>query len=138
MKNIKTGFESPIVIIKNIPVKTTTEDISRLLSRYGEVQYVHIPDTTEQPTMTVKATMSSNDEAVRVVSALDSTIAFGKTITVIHASDKSTTLGKGTVHDVTVRIEFPAPQKDGYASYETSEAAEKAIAKAKTLLSTLR
>lgn len=134
MKNIKTGFESPIVIIKNVPVKTKAENISRLLSRYGEVQYVHIPDTAEQQTMTVKATMSTNDEAVRAVSALDDTVAFGKTLSVIHASDKSTTLGKGTVRDVTVRIEFPAPQKDGYASYETSEAADKAIAKAKIML----
>ena len=41
VQNVKTGFESRTVILKNIPSKKTSDDIKRLLSPFGDVSHVN-------------------------------------------------------------------------------------------------
>lgn len=131
VQNVKTGFESRMVILKDIPSKKTSDDIKRLLSPFGDVSHVQLPDVRDQKTMTVKATFATHDEASKAVSALTDTTPFGTSFEIYLASRSSTSLGKGSVHDGDVRLEFPAPCKSVYVGYSSKEDAEKAIAKAK-------
>jgi hypothetical protein len=131
VQNIKTSFESRTIVIRNVPSKITVGEITDTLRPFGEVLEVRLPDAMDQPKMTVKATLSTYDEASQVVARLDNERAFGATLQVQLASQHTTALGKGLVHDGDVRLQFPAPCCTGYAGYATKDAAQRAIIAAK-------
>lgn len=128
MEEVVTGFESKTVILKNIPVKITSAMISKALMPFGEVTNIQLPD--EKPAsgpMTVKVTFSSYQNAASAADILDRSYVFGTNISAKLASQQSTSLGKGTVQDGDIYIEFPAPCKTAYIGYATLGAAMKAI-----------
>ncbi|GJE86431.1 RING finger protein [Phanerochaete sordida] len=129
VQHVKTGFESRVIFIKNVPSNRTKGDIIHALKQFGEAEDVHVPETCDAPSMTVKATFPTYDEATKAVAGLNNRIFFGTTIIAQLASQQSTSLGKGNVHDGDVRLEFAAPYRVAYLGYDTEQTAEEAIAK---------
>lgn len=128
MQYLKTGFESRVVIIKGFPSNKAADDITRLLTPFGDVSQVQLPEVREGPTMLVKATLSTYDEAAKAVAGLDNKSVYGATLRVLLASQHSTSVGKGSVQDSDVCVSFGAPHRVAYLGYTSREAAEQAIA----------
>lgn len=131
VQHVKTGFESRVVLIKGVPSNKTAGDLTHALRRFGEISEVHIPEVCDAPTMTVKATYPTYDEAVKAVAGLNNQSLFGVELHVQLASQHSTSLGKGSVQDGDLRLEFAAPCRIAYLGYTSLDAAEQAIAKIK-------
>lgn len=126
---VKTGFESRGIVIKGIPSKTTVEALTKILTPFGEVAHVYIPQVKGASTVTAKASLSSPEEAAKAVAGLNDTAPFGTTLDVQLAAQNSTSLGKGYLLDGDVRIEFAAPCKAAYIGFPTQAEAEAAMHK---------
>ncbi|KAI0685756.1 hypothetical protein BC835DRAFT_1408725 [Cytidiella melzeri] len=128
VKEVVTGFESRTVILKNIPTRVTAAMISQALSPFGEVTNVHIPEKRfADSNMLVKATFVDHTHAAAASTALDGARLFNTRIGVRLASHQSTSLGKGTVRDGDVFLEFPAPCRDAFVGYSSLDAAMSAV-----------
>ncbi|ESK90301.1 ring finger protein [Moniliophthora roreri MCA 2997] len=131
ISDVQTGFETPWVYLSGLPSTITTDQLNRVLGRYGSVDelkfYHHRP-----PLVSAKARMGSTKEAQEVVGILDgSRLRFGK------AEEGAVISAKLSLHvrdgksaslqDTAVRITFEAPSKRGYAGYPTLERAKAAV-----------
>ncbi|KAI0089503.1 hypothetical protein BDY19DRAFT_107788 [Irpex rosettiformis] len=127
IQEVVTGFESRVLILKNIPSHVTSSMIKKTLDPFGDVVNIHLPENRPaEGGKTVKATFTNHRNAAAAASALDGCTLFKAHITAILASQQSTSLGKGTVRDGDVLLEFPAPHRDAYVGYSTLQGAEHA------------
>ncbi|KAK7033649.1 hypothetical protein VNI00_012649 [Paramarasmius palmivorus] len=140
ISDVTTGFETAWVYLSGLPASITTEQLNRVLSRYGSVQelkfYAHRP-----PLVSAKARFTNNREAQEAVGVLDGTrLQLGEDVIVCAGSGGvsgsvvtarlSLHVGEGhnaSLQDTAVRITFEAPGKRGYAGYPTLERARKAL-----------
>ncbi|KAI0945379.1 hypothetical protein AcW1_001614 [Taiwanofungus camphoratus] len=132
VQRLVTGFESRQVLVKNLPCHVTPADITATLEPFGEVVTVQMTEQTKTngTAVTARVTFTNHDDASRAASALNGGCIFDSTVSVQLASFKSTSLGKGTLHDGDVFLEFASPHKTGFAGYPTEALANKAVANA--------
>lgn len=131
VQEVITGFESRVVILKNIPCRATPPKIKAALVPFGEVVSVQFPESPGTgDSMTVKVTFADHRCASSAASALDGCSLFKVRVEARLASQQSTSLGKGVVRDGDVCLEFPAPCRTAFVGYSTLEGAEYAVQKA--------
>ncbi|KAI4520524.1 hypothetical protein K525DRAFT_279705 [Schizophyllum commune Loenen D] len=121
---IVTGFESPTILIDNVPRDIPLKNLSRTLSTYGRVV-----DIERRPTGTIFVRYAVAADATAASTALDGKDIFGAKAHVRKPVQKGDS-GKLTVNDSTVRVDFELPTKVIYAGYESLVQAEIGIATA--------
>ncbi|PSR76182.1 hypothetical protein PHLCEN_2v8605 [Hermanssonia centrifuga] len=131
IRDLQTGFESRKVFIRNIPANIDLSTVKEILVPFGDIRDIQFLEQGGKVcTKTVRATFGKYTQAAEAVSALNGAHIFEANISVQLASYKSTSLGKGTVHDGDVYLEFPAPCRTGFAGYPTTALAQQAISRA--------
>ncbi|TRM57496.1 hypothetical protein BD626DRAFT_574535 [Schizophyllum amplum] len=121
---IVTGFESPIILVDNLPSSVPLKNLSHLLSTYGLVV-----DINRKARGTIFVCFSRAADATAASAALDGKDIFGTKAHVrmpIHKDDSK----KLTVNDSTVRVDWELPSRVIYAGYDTLVQAEVAVASA--------
>lgn len=74
---MQTGFESRKIFLKEIPSKISEAAIRDILTPFGSVQEIQLPERRhDMPTMFVRAAFSSYTEAIHAVAALDGAHVF--------------------------------------------------------------
>ena len=110
VKDVQTGFETRKIIMKNVPTSIDSTALQDILRPFGDVQEVQLPDPKPKfPSMLVRASFATHTEATSAVNALNGARIDGRDIVVQLATHKSTAVGKGTVVDGDICIEFPTP-----------------------------
>ncbi|KAL1658433.1 hypothetical protein GGF50DRAFT_120871 [Schizophyllum commune] len=121
---IITGFESPTILIDNVPRDIPLKNLSRTLSTYGRVV-----DIERRHTGTIFVRYAVAADATAASTALDGKDIFGAKAHVRKPVQKGDS-GKLTVNDSTVRVDFELPTKIIYAGYDSLVQAEIGIATA--------
>ena len=129
IEKITTGFESLWFVIEDVPVTVDRTAIKRLVTPFGEVQEVRLPEGRQNghsASRVVSVRMANYRQTVRAINGLDGQDLFG------HCNTVRLSLGKslGKLRDSWIRVSWPIPRKAGYAGYSTLEAAQNAVSKA--------
>ena len=126
VQEIITGFESRVVILKNVPGGVTLPQIKAVVSPFGDILDIRRSESHPGNT-TVKVVFVDHRHASEAAKSLDGRYLFGVCLATCLASQQCTALGKGVVHDGDVMLTFPAPCKSAFVGYPTLEAAKNAI-----------
>ncbi|KAL1682513.1 hypothetical protein EV122DRAFT_203473 [Schizophyllum commune] len=121
---IITGFESPTILIDNVPGDVPLKNLSHMLGTYGRVV-----DVARKPKGTIFVRYAHAADATAASAALDGKDIFGAKAHVRKPVQKGDSR-KLTVNDSTVRVDFELPTKVIYAGYENLVQAEIGIATA--------
>lgn len=135
IQELVTGFESRQVLLKGIPRGVTSAEITNALSHLGEIVTVRLPDVHKpqgkhRDGLAVRVTFATYEEAAQAASSLDGAQLFNSPISARLLSFETASVGKGSLTDAAVLLEFPAARRTGFAGYETRELAAQALAKA--------
>ncbi|CCL99795.1 uncharacterized protein FIBRA_01817 [Fibroporia radiculosa] len=132
VKDVVTGFETRQIILKNLPSGVTSSDVTTVLQSFGEVVTVTFPESNHKKDAIkiARVTFAKHDDASNAAYALDGSCLFDSTISAKLVTSASSLVGKGSLEDGTVLLEFPSPHRTGYAGYATMELAEQALARA--------
>ena len=128
IKEIVTGFESPWIVIEDIPSTVDRAIIERLVAPFGEVRDIQDRRSDNPGSKAFNVQMATYREAVRAINGLD-----GKDIPEGRMSVQlslSRHLTKRMLRDNYVCVSWRIPCKAGYAGYATLEAAQSAVSKA--------
>ncbi|KAF9456875.1 hypothetical protein BDZ94DRAFT_1117827, partial [Collybia nuda] len=126
VKEVVTGFETPWVLIGNVPIRVTSEEINRLLDPFGPVLDIRLPSIKVSSLMNVKVRLSTSELATQASTTLNNSKAFGGTITA-RLPISNTSYTNVLFRDTAVRIQWEAPGKVGYGGYSNMEHASKAL-----------
>jgi hypothetical protein len=128
IKEIVTGFESPWIVIEDIPSTADRAAIERLVAPFGEVRDIQDRRCDNPSSMAVNVQMATYREAVQAINGLDGKDAFERRISV--QLSLSRRLTRRMLRDNYVCVTWRIPCKAGYAGYSTLEAAQSAVSKA--------
>jgi hypothetical protein len=132
VQEVTTGFESRWVVFGNVPSNITAADITGILEPFGVVLNVRLIGDGS-PLMTVKAQFSNSAEAMQVTTVLNGAQAFNQTITA-RLVVNNTKNGNAIIKDTSVRIQWEAPRRLGFAGYSSLSDAQAAIFNANKML----
>ncbi|KAL1744275.1 hypothetical protein HDZ31DRAFT_39093 [Schizophyllum fasciatum] len=124
VEEVITAFESPIILIDDLPINIPLKNLKHLLSTYGVVDSLN-----RGPKGTIYARYARAADATTASAALDGKDIFGAKAHVrmpIHEGDTR----KLKVNDSTVCVTFELPTRVIYAGYDSLVQAEIAIASA--------
>ncbi|CAL1709050.1 unnamed protein product [Somion occarium] len=128
VQKVVTGFESRAVILPGLPVDVNVDAIRNALEPFGEVADVQVVARAKDASkVTAKAFYTDHASAAQAAAALDGSNFFGTRLSIQLATHKSTSLGKGTVCDGDIDLEFSAPSRTGFAGYPSLSLAQQAI-----------
>ncbi|KZT10391.1 uncharacterized protein LAESUDRAFT_423546 [Laetiporus sulphureus 93-53] len=131
VQRLVTGFESRQVMFRRIPQGVTSAEVTSVLQPFGETVAVTLYDNVKRDgTIAAKATFAEHEQASQAASALDGSLLFGSNISARLLTFSDTMVGKGSLADGTVYLEFPSAHKTGFVGYASRKLAEEAIAKA--------
>ena len=128
IKEIVTGFESPWIVIEDIPSTADRAAIERLVAPFGEVREIQDRRCDNPSSKAVNVQMATYREAVQAINGLDGKDAFERHISVQLSLSRHLT--KRMLRDNYVCVTWRIPCKAGYAGYSTLEAAQSAVSKA--------
>ncbi|KAK1221074.1 hypothetical protein PQX77_016121 [Marasmius sp. AFHP31] len=127
VESVTTGFETPWIHISGLPTEVTTDELARLLQRYGVVNDVKVCER-KPPIVAAKARFSSHTEAQMANAGLDGSVHWGHILTTrLTLSTGDRRNGDAVISETAVRIRWEAPSKQGYAGYATLDKAQRAI-----------
>jgi hypothetical protein len=124
IRGVLTGFESPWVIIDQLCTSTPIDALRALLETFGPVSAMN-SSLKLTASMTVRAQFVNPDAAMKAAVALNGTDLFGRRATVRLPLNNSKNFG--VWDDTCVRLTWPAPNKIGFAGYQTLKAAQEVI-----------
>jgi hypothetical protein len=126
VKHVRTGFQSCVMILSNLPSGVTLSDVTPLLEPFGVLHKTKLRPTQLGPKQTKRtelvAVYENTKDASRAVSALDGSMHFGRTI-----AARVDTYSGGHLEDTCISLEWPAAQKTVYLGYSTLKSAQKAM-----------
>ncbi|KAJ8095224.1 hypothetical protein PM082_010446 [Marasmius tenuissimus] len=127
VESVTTGFETPWIHISGLPADLATDELTRLLERYGVVNDVKV--CRRRPLIVAaKARFSSHTEAQMANAGLDGSVHWGQILTTrLTLSTGDRRNGDAVISETAVRIRWEAPSKQGYAGYTTLDKAQRAI-----------
>jgi len=131
VQDVTTGFESRWVHIGDLPPRIKESTVRLLLEEFGQLDTLLIPSGTDRKgaKLTIKARYSTAAQATRASVELHGRYFQGKKLTAklpLNTSERRTAV----LDDTTVRINWAAPQRLGYAGYATLDEAKAVIAAA--------
>ncbi|KAL0569785.1 hypothetical protein V5O48_012177 [Marasmius crinis-equi] len=127
VESVTTGFETPWIHISGLSPGITTDELTRLLQRYGKVDGVKV-FARQPPIVEAKARFSSHNEAQMANTGLNDSVHWGQTLTTrLTLSTGDRRYGDAVISETAVRVRWEAPSKQAYAGYTTLARAQKAI-----------
>lgn len=133
--NIVTGFESSYVLVGNLPLNVTEEDIQRIARRYGSLLSTQLSSTEEGLQHKSQRYLSKRTAKIQYADSGQAACAVAGLNGEEHYSSKITAklYFKGTRpvgHFISslVRMELPVPGRIAYAGYMAKADAERVVA----------
>ncbi|KAL1758482.1 hypothetical protein FB107DRAFT_288419 [Schizophyllum commune] len=118
IEEIITGFESPTILIDNLPTTIPLKNLSHVLNTYGRVA-----DMERRARGTIFVRYARAGDATAASAALDGKDIFGTKAHVRTLIQKGDT-NRMRVNDSTVRVDFELPTRVIYAGYDSLVQAE--------------
>ncbi|KAF9475728.1 hypothetical protein BDN70DRAFT_223442 [Pholiota conissans] len=133
VENLRTGFESTIVFVANLPPYTQDATIKRLLATYGEVVDIRRPTVpATQASLSVKVEFAKAEDAYKAFTTLHGARHFGRKLELRMALEA---MPNGSViKDNIVRIDWEYAHRTVYMGYASQTLAEAAVERARTVL----
>lgn len=122
VREVTTGFESRWINLGNVKSGVSSGAISELLSQYGQVDPVHVPETTTKKSLVIRAQFSSPAEAMKAATALHGQEFHGQPLTA-RVAINNFNKGNMVVTDTDVCVTWQTPHLMGYAGYATLKGA---------------
>ncbi|EIN08821.1 hypothetical protein PUNSTDRAFT_68068, partial [Punctularia strigosozonata HHB-11173 SS5] len=127
VKDIRGGYQSCVVVLGNLPMIVTLNDVNQLMEPFGSLHGLRLraTGTGRGRTMDAIAVYDTAVEAAQACLAMHNSMHFGRTI-----SAKMNTKpdhARLRLDDTSISLEWPASQKTAYLGYKTLKAAEKVI-----------
>ncbi|KAI5118605.1 hypothetical protein M0805_004180 [Coniferiporia weirii] len=126
--NVTTGFESRYVLLGNLPVVITEQDVRDIALPFGDILKVDCrrPQSAGKGS-TAKVQYADYSQAAAAIAGLNGSMHFFAKITA-HPDIYRGAHEVGKLSACNVRIDIPAPGIEAYSGYETLKEAEKVIA----------
>ncbi|KAI6150083.1 hypothetical protein EDD17DRAFT_1193430 [Pisolithus thermaeus] len=122
VREVITGFESRWIHLGNVRSGVSSDAISKLLSQYGQLDPLHVPETTTRKSLVIRAQFSSPAEAMKAATALHGQEFYGQPLTARVAINNFKG-GNMVVTDTDVCVTWQSPHLTGYAGYATLKGA---------------
>lgn len=128
--NVLTSFESPFIVLGNVPANVSRKRIRDLAGLYGEVVTVFTPKVPHNAKGTTTARIQYRDptQAARAVSALHGSYNFYKNISARLSLNRASA-DSGSLSDCIVRLDLPTQGRSGYVGYLTEEEAQRVVSR---------
>ncbi|KAH7924700.1 hypothetical protein BV22DRAFT_490737 [Leucogyrophana mollusca] len=126
VQDIITGFETRWVHLGNVASNTLPRTLNRILAPFGQIDALQVPEHSSAKVITVKVQFSTAAEAMEAAVKLNGFEFANKRLTAKLPINNSGR-GNATLNDTSVRIEWEAPYRLGYAGYATLDEAKKAV-----------
>ncbi|PCH44957.1 hypothetical protein WOLCODRAFT_139348 [Wolfiporia cocos MD-104 SS10] len=134
VQQLMTGFETQLVVLKNIRNGVTPANLTEAVKTFGEVVTVTCLENSharsKKNATVARIKFATHEQARQAASALDGSRLFGSTISAELPTLNNAMLGKGVLADGDVLLEFPAASRTGYAGYSSQALADEAMTKA--------
>ncbi|KAI6142800.1 hypothetical protein BKA82DRAFT_532707 [Pisolithus tinctorius] len=122
VQEVVTGFESRWVHLGNVAPGISSNVIRGLLSQYGHVDSLIVPESTTKKSFVVKAQFSSPAEAMKAATALHGQEFHDQHLTA-RLSINNFKKGNMVVTDTDVCVTWQSPHRMGYGGYATLKGA---------------
>ncbi|PPQ92126.1 hypothetical protein CVT25_007957 [Psilocybe cyanescens] len=124
VEQFTTGFESQWVSVGNLPHQLPEEQLVLLLGKFGEIL-----DIRRENPVIARVQFSKPADAYKAFTTLHGVMEFGRKLELRMAVEKK--VGGSRIQDTVVRIEWDAPHRNVYMGYESMDAANAVVAKAR-------
>ncbi|KAH7910343.1 hypothetical protein BJ138DRAFT_116853 [Hygrophoropsis aurantiaca] len=121
VQEVKTGFETRWIHVGNVISNVKSSTLTTMFAAFGLVEALHVSQLSDAKGL-VQVQFSTPAEALEAVTKLNGSTFAGKKLTAKLSINNSGT-GNATLKDNSVRLEWHAPARLGYAGYATLDAA---------------